>query len=622
MVHLTDKEKYKSLRKYCNKLFDNEKFEDSYIKLSLKILFPEIIDMSNEELDFAIDGLGSNDAGIDAFVIDEKSKCFNFLQFKTTNNSDRTTIDPKDLSYFFDLEKRLPSISEKSNTKVKEIHDIIYASKYKNFTKKFYFITSFNLPNTQSLTPYKELLNGDNYELIDLNNMYDKFKEYDSSISNDELEKCKIEFIPQTLSSEIPLYSFGMKSVGAKKTSIGIVSGLGLVKIYEKDKKKLFSRNVRFFLGDNSINKQMIKTAIEEPSKFYYFNNGISVTCTGFEKKGALALELSDPQVINGAQTISSLYKAYIRLRSKKNDLELQNHFEKIKVMVRIIETTKSEEGFSKDVTRYNNTQNKILEQDFYANDKVQKEIHNEMSKLDIFYENKRSEFTSLDPKEKKRYNKVIKLGDLTPIYNTFKNQDNSSSSKRAKLFQEDEFKSIFDEDSKFEKNIKSMIFAHNIFEITKDLRSQINNLGTDKNSKNKNEYTSDINDILTKKQVEYLSKDFNNLTDNERKYVQNVEVMKQAYVILSIISIIIEKLSINIADYYSDRLFYEQLQKKCFYNIGKIIMNNFLTRNTSIDNPIHYYKSPILIKHFKEHLEDLEVEEGLTIKEVFNLEI
>ena len=45
--------------------------------------------------------------------------------------------------------------------------------------------------------------------------------------------------------------------------------------------------------------------------------------------------------------------------------------------MVRIIETTKTDGNFARDVTKYNNTQNKILEQDFYANDRIA-EIKNE----------------------------------------------------------------------------------------------------------------------------------------------------------------------------------------------------------------------------------------------------
>ncbi|AJJ47755.1 AIPR family protein [Francisella tularensis] len=79
-----------------------------------------------------------------------------------------------------------------------------------------------------------------------------------------------------------------------------------------------------------------------------------------------MKLILDKPQVINGAQTVTSVYEAL----NRKDDI----HKNKLHLMVRVIQTTKDEQaGFSKNVTKYNNSQNKIELQDHYANQPIHK---------------------------------------------------------------------------------------------------------------------------------------------------------------------------------------------------------------------------------------------------------
>ena len=54
----------------------------------------------------------------------------------------------------------------------------------------------------------------------------------------------------------------------------------------------------------------MISTAKDHPEIFYYYNNGITITCEKFLKEGN-KLKLTKPQIINGAQTVCSIYDAY-----------------------------------------------------------------------------------------------------------------------------------------------------------------------------------------------------------------------------------------------------------------------------------------------------------------------
>ena len=47
----------------------------------------------------------------------------------------------------------------------------------------------------------------------------------------------------------------------------------------------LFARNLRKFTGRTDVNDGIMETLTKEPSKFWYFNNGITVLCSGLKKK-------------------------------------------------------------------------------------------------------------------------------------------------------------------------------------------------------------------------------------------------------------------------------------------------------------------------------------------------
>ncbi len=112
----SDKDKYAYITKNCKDFFPDDEFEVSFIKLCLKIFFPECLDNNSSiSIENAIDGLGSNDDGIDAYLVDEKSKIMHFFQFKTKNSYEKNTIRPNDAGYFFDLEEKLEEQEQHNN---------------------------------------------------------------------------------------------------------------------------------------------------------------------------------------------------------------------------------------------------------------------------------------------------------------------------------------------------------------------------------------------------------------------------------------------------------------------------------------------------------------------------
>lgn len=156
---------------------------------------------------------------------------------------------------------------------------------------------------------------------------------------------------------------------------------------------RLFTPNIRMFLGDTEVNETLIDTLTQEPEKFWYFNNGITALCTSIDKKpiGGSSrqtgyFECKDFRIVNGAQTTGAIASAV-----SKSTGDMAN----ARVPVRIISLENSPEDFEREVTRYNNTQNRIERRDFVALDPEQERIRTELQLEDISYTYKSGELTT-----------------------------------------------------------------------------------------------------------------------------------------------------------------------------------------------------------------------------------
>ncbi|MCP3680651.1 MAG: hypothetical protein GY782_10525 [Gammaproteobacteria bacterium] len=97
------------------------------------------------------------------------------------------------------------------------------------------------------------------------------------------------------------------------------------MRMRKKHKLALFSANVRYSLGKNKrINASLIETAKQSPDDFYYLNNGITITCDEFKSKESANTEgnfnvcVTKAQIINGAQTVNSIYMAFEEALNEK----------------------------------------------------------------------------------------------------------------------------------------------------------------------------------------------------------------------------------------------------------------------------------------------------------------
>ncbi|WP_433340619.1 AIPR family protein [Streptomyces sp. CA-253872] len=159
---------------------------------------------------------------------------------------------------------------------------------------------------------------------------------------------------------------------------------------------ELFARNIRNPLGLTPINKELVDTLTDEPSLFWYFNNGVTVLCDSVEpvfgsqkvpERYPVRLTAHGASVVNGAQTVRSVIEA----AQKTEDAELAQ------VTVRFIVTGGNTE-FANRTTQATNRQNHITDRDRIALDPVQAVLIEEFrAELGLEYSVRRSELEPQD---------------------------------------------------------------------------------------------------------------------------------------------------------------------------------------------------------------------------------
>jgi hypothetical protein len=185
-----------------------------------------------------------------------------------------------------------------------------------------------------------------------------------------------------------------MDAPGLGKAHVILASSKSLQKMAEDHSVKLFDKNVRLFLGHKGVNKSIFTTlkTSEGRNGFWYGHNGLTILADKVEKKADIKLILTNPQIINGCQTVSTFqYFA---------DQE-EDEWGKAKdfaIMVKVIELdgdAKERSIASERIAFASNNQAAIKPSDLRANDMQQKIIQDKLEKYGNgwFYQRKRGEW-------------------------------------------------------------------------------------------------------------------------------------------------------------------------------------------------------------------------------------
>mgnify|MGYP003776303765 CR=1 FL=1 len=149
------------------------------------------------------------------------------------------------------------------------------------------------------------------------------------------------------------------------------LSGYELVQFYDDFGKTLLESNVRTFLSlKKKVNKGIHNTIISDIDRpfFFAYNNGITATASSIEFSNGIIKSIKDLQIVNGGQTISTLYNAWKNEKATLDEIYIQ-------VKLSVIHVKNSYTEFVSRISRFANTQNKVEDSDFFGSSYYHKKM-------------------------------------------------------------------------------------------------------------------------------------------------------------------------------------------------------------------------------------------------------
>lgn len=192
--------------------------------------------------------------------------------------------------------------------------------------------------------------------------------------------------------------------------------------------ESLLYDNVRGFLGQTIFNKKIQNTLINEPENFFIYNNGLTLTSSSVEANpqntgNRFLFELQNFQIVNGGQTIRSIYEYLIG-----QDVNKIANLRKASVLVRIFKVS-SEDCLKNKIAEYTNSQNAISAKDLKSVDQKQIQIEAYLKSFDIQYVRK----TGTKPPANDLYR--LGMDTLAKIIFSAKGFPEKVTSQKTKLF-------------------------------------------------------------------------------------------------------------------------------------------------------------------------------------------
>lgn len=196
----------------------------------------------------------------------------------------------------------------------------------------------------------------------------------------------------------------------------------------------IFDENIRNYEGDNLVNHGIVETSTseEEAKYFYFYHNGIVFICDECKiSMGNHVAMLNSSAIVNGCQTVVSLKKA--RDSGKLSPATF--------LPIRVIET--DDIDLRAKITEYLNSQTKIRDSYFLANNTFVRELQAQMLKEGYYLERLANEYNyklSLNKVSEYPKDKIFQLEKVIQIYAAYYNNEYASVAKRGKneLFNKD----------------------------------------------------------------------------------------------------------------------------------------------------------------------------------------
>ncbi|MCD9530916.1 AIPR family protein [Photobacterium carnosum] len=188
--------------------------------------------------------------------------------------------------------------------------------------------------------------------------------------------------------------------------------------------------NVRGFVQKSKYNEAIAKTLKEEPSKFFMYNNGMTIVTKDIKAEPVngnkkVRITIDDFQVLNGGQTLRTLHNF-----NAQDEINISEYLSKSEVLVRIFNTSTSD-AVNK-IAEYTNSQNSISSIDLKSLSTMQIQLEQLLDEHDIIYSRKNGD-TGMDDSKSYRYK--ISMEQFGQILFAIQGNPEKSSNQKQHIF-------------------------------------------------------------------------------------------------------------------------------------------------------------------------------------------
>lgn len=271
---------------------------------------------------------------------------------------------------------------------------------------------------------YSEL--GIGINLIDAKAIYEKWHSFDGLAKPKEVQ--------------IQIDALGDNIIKQRDWLCALINIRGLMKGMEKYRNGLFDLNVRSKLKKSNVNSSILKTISTRKGqeRFIHLNNGLVISCTNYnvlqKANGVTPIKLKGAQVINGCQTLSTIWDYYYNASDEDKEALLDN----LKIFVKVIGGPNLHGDLLDEIIVASNNQNPMNERNLKSNTLEQKRLqasfHSDALKpgLKYYYIRKDGEFESfLENETQGLKKKVFLIPDSTRRgANRYRHLDNEDLGK------------------------------------------------------------------------------------------------------------------------------------------------------------------------------------------------
>jgi len=313
---------------------------------------------------------GANDLGIDAYLpVDFSENKIRLFQAKYG-----TSHSIEAISKFKEDVKRL---LERDVTKLRpELAQLITNIREKNLNVECCYVTDQKIENKKN----------ESVEIIDIDDIINSLWARIKKPAAGKKSNIKLE-----------------KMLFHKNTILGIMKLRELTEFVTKNRDFVFESNIRQWMQfKTTVNKGLRETLQNAPDKFFYYNNGITIVVSDFKEISDNVLNLTAPQIVNGAQTSNSIIDRAKRTKNMDGS-----------ITVTIIKADDEEE--QNNITKYRNSQNSVRGKDLVSLMDFHKSIKHQLKSLGYFYEIQAGSFDTKSKSHQSEYKGIVAYNEFLP---------------------------------------------------------------------------------------------------------------------------------------------------------------------------------------------------------------